>query len=324
MQFLVSSRAEGKVFTDKLRYYVYCDDARRIGDNRVSIATATVAAFVLLLTGQPEQSAAVGGLVVLAVSMCFFTLFSVESEAAGSGSRQSRNTFVYRSFSWQILVFSAIVCVVAVAIPQLATAALEKKIRAITSKGTLDKTAVEELSETFLTANTYGLRLPDRAARPALQAATTFTSQSTTRIGLPAVMNGKAFNSLPEASGSTWKMSPIATNSGPDNYSTIGFARFPYFARMESIGQPIVEPSSVGPAILLVKGLSANLDGFYLQNVVFQNMQLTYHGGPLILKNVYFVDCEFRVDSSKGSWELLSAISKSKDGWVTFSTDTTK
>ena len=75
---------------------------------------------------------------------------------------------------------------------------------------------------------------------------------------------------------------------------------------------------------MLVKGLNANLDGFYLKNVVFQNTALTYRGGPLILENVYFVDCEFRVDSSRGSWELLSAISNSKDGWVSFSAHTGK
>ena len=172
------------MFRDKLRYYISCDSKRRIRDNRIGIATATGSAFVLLLMGQPERSAAVGGLMVLAVSLCFSTLFSVESEAAGNVYRQEKTPFVYRPFSRQILVFSAIMCLAAVAIPQLATAALEKKIRAITSKGALDKTAVEQLSETLLTANTYGLRLPDKTTRSALRAATAFASESTTRIGL--------------------------------------------------------------------------------------------------------------------------------------------
>ena len=126
------------------------------------------------------------------------------------------------------------------------------------------------------------------------------------------------FGSFPEAKGSTWVFTPIATNAGPDNYSLIGFARQSDVARMEPINAPFTTSSAFGPAFLLVKGLTADLDGFRLRNVVFQDMHLTYHGGPLMLENVYFYHCELQFDSTDAGWRLISAVTSAR-GWVTFS-----
>src|SRR2546430_386478 len=43
------------------------------------------------------------------------------------------------------------------------------------------------------------------------------------------------------------------------------------------------------------------LDGFYLDNVVFQNANIIYHGGPVILQSVRFVNCTFDVRRSSQS-----------------------
>jgi hypothetical protein len=52
------------------------------------------------------------------------------------------------------------------------------------------------------------------------------------------------------------------------------------------------------------------LDGFYLDNVVFENANIIYHGGPVILQNVRFVNCTFDVRRSSQSEKLLEAATK--------------
>jgi hypothetical protein len=52
------------------------------------------------------------------------------------------------------------------------------------------------------------------------------------------------------------------------------------------------------------------LDGFYLDNVVFENTNIIYHGAPVILKNVRFVNCTFEVRRTPQSEKLLEAATK--------------
>jgi hypothetical protein len=52
------------------------------------------------------------------------------------------------------------------------------------------------------------------------------------------------------------------------------------------------------------------LDGFYLENVVFENAHIIYHGSPVVLQNVRFVNCTFDVQRSSQSEQLLEAATK--------------
>jgi hypothetical protein len=52
------------------------------------------------------------------------------------------------------------------------------------------------------------------------------------------------------------------------------------------------------------------LDGFELENVIFENATIIYHGGPVILQNVRFVNCSFEVRKSSQSEMLLEAATK--------------
>ena len=52
------------------------------------------------------------------------------------------------------------------------------------------------------------------------------------------------------------------------------------------------------------------LDGFYLENVVFENANIIYNGGPVILQNVRFVNCTFDVRRSSQSEKLFEAAIK--------------
>jgi len=69
-----------------------------------------------------------------------------------------------------------------------------------------------------------------------------------------------------------------------------------------AIGEHIVNPApttaSEGPKILIVKGRLdqiVHLDLHHLRNVVYVNMTIVYDGGPVILENVSFVNCQFRL-----------------------------
>lgn len=50
------------------------------------------------------------------------------------------------------------------------------------------------------------------------------------------------------------------------------------------------------------------IDGFTLTNVVFRNIPIVYHGGPVILHNVRFINCKFVVLPSPHATDLLEAI----------------
>ena len=58
---------------------------------------------------------------------------------------------------------------------------------------------------------------------------------------------------------------------------------------MLSKGHPLIHVTGTAPV---------RLDGFQLKNVVFDGMTVEYNGGPLVMDNVYFVNCKFTVKPS--------------------------
>ena len=52
------------------------------------------------------------------------------------------------------------------------------------------------------------------------------------------------------------------------------------------------------------------IDGFYLENVTFENMTITYHGGPVVLRNVHFINCRFSVPNLPNGDQLLTSAIK--------------
>jgi len=64
------------------------------------------------------------------------------------------------------------------------------------------------------------------------------------------------------------------------------------------------------PALFIVEGTGFNiqLDGFHVRNVIVRNAKVTYKGGPLILENVYFVNCTFDVQQSNPGLRFASTL----------------
>lgn len=52
------------------------------------------------------------------------------------------------------------------------------------------------------------------------------------------------------------------------------------------------------------------LDGWYLDNVVFENLRICYRGGVAVLSNVRFVNCQFDVGKSPRADQLIEAAVK--------------
>ena len=68
-----------------------------------------------------------------------------------------------------------------------------------------------------------------------------------------------------------------------------------------------------GPEWVFINGHEhANeLDGFHYKKTVFVGAEIGYDGGPVILEEVYFVNCTFRVSRSlRGSKLLMAVINK--------------
>jgi hypothetical protein len=66
-----------------------------------------------------------------------------------------------------------------------------------------------------------------------------------------------------------------------------------------------------GPNAMVTAGENGLvLDGYWLDNVVFENTTLIYRGGPVILQNVRFVNCTFDVRRSPQAEQLLAAAIK--------------
>jgi hypothetical protein len=92
--------------------------------------------------------------------------------------------------------------------------------------------------------------------------------------------------------------------------SRIAFAGFvpkESAAQMMKIGNDLNAGMSVGNAYLYSIGGAAILDGMQLRNVIFQNVHVVYNGGPLIMTNVYFINCTFDMKSSKNTQKLALA-----------------
>ncbi len=55
-------------------------------------------------------------------------------------------------------------------------------------------------------------------------------------------------------------------------------------------------------------GFELKLDGYHIRNAIINGARIVYNGGPLILENVYFVNCTFEMPPTPQSQELANAI----------------
>lgn len=330
------------MFIDNFHRYVFEEHGRRRRDDRASLGLSLLFSAFMLACGSATQTAALGGLVFLIACVTLSTAyycFSFKIPVKALRFRVKEDSGVlYRPVSRRAALISLSAAAVVVATiteaPEVGAAIVDRRLRRFAASVPLDLKSLDEVGITIDEATRYKLKLsPERlrdVARtvertshttPALSAkammiGAKIASASTLNIQPPKDMQGKVSSSLPEAIGARWEMFGIASNIGPDNYETVGIAASPDIAEMWHVGKAI-PPAKYGPGYLVVKGLKATLDGFYLKHVLFQDMSLIYHGGPLILEEVYFINCDFQIDPGVESWSLISSLISG--GWVSFS-----
>jgi len=81
-------------------------------------------------------------------------------------------------------------------------------------------------------------------------------------------------------------------------------------ARFELIERPLKHELLFGPEWIFVipHEHRLRLDGMRLRNVVFTGVEIDYSGSPLIMDNVYFVNCRFRAPRSNSTERFMLAI----------------
>jgi len=78
---------------------------------------------------------------------------------------------------------------------------------------------------------------------------------------------------------------------------------------MHLIDMPDVNAGkTTGPAYLLLDGGTLRLDHMLMKRIVVQNAKVVYDGGPLMLTNVYFVNCTFSVSHEKKGEMFIDAL----------------
>jgi hypothetical protein len=326
------------MFADKLYIYVVEEELRRRRDDRISLSVSLFLSAVMLALGSTTRAAAIGGLALLAASIAFsaiyYCVFYRKPVRTSRRQVQRQTGILYRPVSRRAALVSMSGAAAVVAVPLIGESILDRRLRVLAASAPLDQNSIQRIAYVINDATRYKLKLSretlgnvtgalertgetdSELAHLAVDVGGKTAAQSTLNIQAPIDMQGKAFGALPEAVGSKYAFLPIATNTGPDNYRTIGLAASPNIALMWNLVSSPPE-GSYGPAYLVVEGLKATLDGFLLKHVIFQNMVLAYHGGPLVLEEVYFINCQFQFDPKPESWSLISTVIKG--GWISFS-----
>ena len=318
----------------RFRHFLVADHQSRDRSALIAMAVGfVVGTLSQKIIRMPFQDAA--RLAVLAIAGTYLLRVWLYCTSAQRFVRVSRSIpFPTRRLAWSAGSIALLVLLNVVPFTDAEAAVVDRRLRRLTQQVPIDQSKINRIQQTLGHADAYKLPLTkptiisvQRALKrtaeavpalsdAAIKAASAAASAATVDVGLPPDMHGPVSETPPEANGSSWKFSVIATNTGPDSYKFFGITGQPNVAIIEEIDAPLPSPK-YGPAIVLLKDMTATLDGYHLKHVAFQNMTLIYNGGPVILDNVYFFASKIQVAQNKDGWRLLSAVTKG--GWVSFS-----
>ncbi len=80
---------------------------------------------------------------------------------------------------------------------------------------------------------------------------------------------------------------------------------------MERLSGGLEQKRQSGPRYVIVDGPSDgfnDLDEMRFKNIIFTNTAISYKGGPLVLDNVYFVNCTFTIARDSGGQRFAKSI----------------
>jgi hypothetical protein len=194
---------------------------------------------------------------------------------------------------------------------------VETAVRIVGAKqGGDTKTLIDEALTVAKNASDAGR---DTSARAVLDIANRLLAeQQASRVEAPqeffdsAIQKYQKLKKSPELSDSVWD----GTVKLAEYRSAITTVPAGSVVRIGAIGQKgsfryLKDSLISGPDAIGIGGENGFvLDGFYLQNDIFENATIIYHGGPVMLQNVRFVNCRFQVNRSAQAEQLMEAAIK--------------
>ena len=95
------------------------------------------------------------------------------------------------------------------------------------------------------------------------------------------------------------------------SFSVVGTVPKERAAKLDHIGHNENTASAVGDEYIFAKGGAFVIDGMQMKNVIFTNVHIIYHGSPLQMDNVFFVNCTFSVDRQPSGQSFADTFLKS-------------
>jgi len=107
-------------------------------------------------------------------------------------------------------------------------------------------------------------------------------------------------------------------NPGVGALKVLGTTDASNAAQLRHISGPDVNQGiATQPSFLIYDNATFLLDTMYLRRVIFRNSHIIYKGGPIVLQEVYFINCTFEIERHPVGQSLANAILSSAHS-VTF------
>jgi hypothetical protein len=91
-------------------------------------------------------------------------------------------------------------------------------------------------------------------------------------------------------------------------FSVTGVVATPSAAQLDYIGEDLNRNQAKGFAYIFAEGGSMAIDGMHLRHVILLGVHVEYFGGPLQLEDVYFLNCDFKMDLGRNTQDLALAM----------------
>jgi hypothetical protein len=269
--------------------WYYDLEARR----RFQILTIVIAfaygAFNSLVLGRPDKQVTYESLgLVFLLTAGFTLLYCVQKEAraVNRASASLREIFQSRSFlefsaaSALLIAFAALL--VHVPNDRVQAASLDLRLRqALSSPDPFDVKTIDRVTSVLRKATAD--QLPINAAL--------VNAAGTRYVGAP-------------------QQNPAAWQAGLEilSYHSARVAETESFPQRTCINVGKASGIVAEVSDSSITGCSQGLDNVSWKNVVFQNVTIVYHGGPVTLENAQFQNCRFNLDDSVQGRELGKAL----------------
>ena len=286
--------------------------------------------FNALALGRPEKEVTWETLSVVCLLTVGFSLFyclRIKASKAGAAYAQLRDVFRKDWFLEMGLVSTVILVGVSLLgyIPHgpVQAAALDLRLRrALSSSHPFDSNTINEVTSAVRTAtaarlsinpqlvNAEGKRFVEasRENPKAWPAALAFVQYRSALNGLTPPVNLGDAKPISENVVVTQYYGETNTGLHLPQLSYVGIAPKNQAAKLNLIGRDSNANLDVGNALLVLTGGFMRLDNMQLKNVVVRNTDVIYEGGPIILENVHFLNCNFEIRQAPNGEELTARL----------------